>query len=163
MKRIFPIVPFLLSIVNCYAQKSTTEYSSAQRIAIQQFIAGHEEYSFIPETWFDASTLKAVRFEWGFGAKYKPYYQVGDFNKDGIKDFAVILINQNSSAQSCAAVVFNGILGSKYRLAHLEIEPWQEALGLTLQNKQLNILTFETDNAGCFIPAGKGYIVEPCN
>lgn len=79
-----------------------------QRVALQNFISTHNQYHFIPETWFDEATLKAIRYEWEFGKKYNPYFQSNDFNKDGIKDFAVILLNRNNQNYA-AVVVFNGL------------------------------------------------------
>jgi hypothetical protein len=142
-------------------QRSTTEFTNMQRVTLQKFISTHNQYHFIPETWFDEATLKAIRYEWGFGKKYKPYFQSNDFNKDGIKDFAVILLNSNKQ-NFAVVVVFNGLKNGTYKFAHLEKEEFQSELGLSFQGKQLNVLVFETCNMGCFIPAGKGYIVEPC-
>ena len=132
-----------------------------QRATLQNFISTHSQYQFIPETWFDESTLKAIRYEWGFGKNYKPYFQSNDFNKDGIKDFAVILLNSDDNSKA-AVVVFNGLRNGSFRFVHLEKEPFESELGLSFQNKSLNVLVFESDNMGCFISSGKGYIVEPC-
>jgi hypothetical protein len=162
MKRLFTSITFFtLFSLNCYSQKSTTEFTNTQRAALQNFISSYSQYQFIPETWFDKGTLKAIRNEWGFGKNYKPYFQNNDFNKDGIKDFAVILLNSNDKTNA-AVVVFNGLKNGNFKFVHIEKEPFESELGLSFQDKKLNVLVFETGNMGCFISSGKGYIVEPC-
>ena len=148
-----------------YCQKSTTEFTNTQRTALQNFVSSHSQYYFIPETEFDKSTLKAIRNEWGFGKNYKPYFNSNDFNKDGIRDFAVVLANSSDTAgdnTNAAVVVFNGLKNGSYKFAHIEKIELQSELGLSFQDRKLNVLVFETDNINCFITSGKGYKVEPC-
>lgn len=166
MKRIFLLL--LLSFTATAApgaQRSVTEYTPAQRAALQEFISKNTGYQFIPDTWFEEDTLKAARNEWGFGENFKPYYQVGDFNRDGLRDFAVILLtgkNAEDPKSGMHVVVFNGVRGDKYRVAHVEHEDFNTATFISIGGKRLYVGVMETDSAGCFIPAGRGYIVEPC-
>jgi hypothetical protein len=148
-----------------HAQRSVTEYTSAQRAALQKFIEAHPEYQFIPETWFEADTLAAARNEWGFGKRFRPYYQTGDFNGDRLPDFAVILLTGKDASDPKSGmhvVIFNGIRSGGYRVAHVEREDFSPALFIQTAGKRLWVGIMETDSSGCFIPAGRGYIIEPC-
>ena len=164
MKHLFALL--LLAIPTAaMAQRSVSEYTPAQRAAIQSFIAKNPTYQFIPETWFEEETLLAARNEWGFGKNFKPYYQAGDFNHDRIRDFAVVLLtgkNTNDPNSGMHVVVFNGVRGNTYRVAHIEREEFNTALFINIGGKQLYVGVMETDSTGCFVPAGRGYIVEPC-
>ncbi len=164
MKYIFTLLLFATPIASM-AQRSVTEYTPAQRAALQAFIDKNPSYQFIPETWFEEDTLKAARIEWGFGRNFKPYYQTGDFNRDGIRDFAVILLtgkNVNDPNSGMHVVVFNGAKGGKYRVAHIEHEEFSTAVFISTNRNKLYVGVMETDSAECFVPAGRGYIVEPC-
>lgn len=148
------------------AQKSVREYTPAQRAALQVFITENPDYQFIPETWFDEDTLKAARKEWGFGKNFRPYYQAADFNRDRLQDFAVVLLtgkNYQDPKWGLHVVIFNGVKGGSYRVAHIEHEEFSAALFIDVQHRRLFVGVMETDSAGCFEPAGRGYIVEPCN
>lgn len=146
-------------------QKSVTEYTPAQRAALQAFIAKNSTYQFMPETWFEEATLKSARTESVFGKSFKPYYQTGDFNRDGKRDFAVILLtgkNVSDPKSGMHVVVFNGSKGGSYRVAHIEHEDFSTALFIGVNRNTLYVGVMETDSTGCFVPAGRGYIVEPC-
>jgi hypothetical protein len=148
------------------AQKSVTEYPSAQRAALQSFIAKNPKYRFMPEASFDEKTLKAARTEWGFGINFKPYYQTGDFNRDGARDFAVVLLTGKDASDPDSGmhvVVFNGVKAGNYRVAHIEREDFSTALFINAKRNVLHVGVMETDSAGCFVPVGRGYSVKPCN
>jgi hypothetical protein len=166
MKRIFFVLLLLLMPIVVLAQRSVSEYTPAQRAALQSFISRNPSYQFIPETWFDEETLSAARNEWGFGRNFKPYYQTGDFNRDGKRDFAVILLsgrNADDQNRGTYVVVFNGVRGNTYRVAHIEREEFSTALFINTSRNRLHVGIMETDSVGCFVPAGRGYIVEPCS
>lgn len=166
MKHTFLLLLLIFSATpSLRAQRSVTEYTPGQRAALQEFITKNPGYQFIPDTWFEEATLKAARNEWGFGKNFKPYYQVGDFNRDGLRDFAVILItgkHADDPKSGMHVVVFNGASGNKYRVAHIEHEDFNTATFISIGGKRLYVGIMETDSAGCFVPAGRGYIVEPC-
>ena len=147
------------------SQRSVTEYTPAQRAALQAFIEKNSAYRFIPETWFEEASLKAARSESVFGKSFKPYYQTGDFNRDGKRDFAVILLtgkNVSDPTSGMHVVVFNGSKGGSFRVAHIEHEDYSTALFIGVDRNTLYVCVMETDSTGCFVPAGRGYIVEPC-
>lgn len=157
---------FLLAIpMIANAQRSVSEYTPAQRAALQEFISKNSTYQFIPETWFDENTLATARKDWGFGKNFRPYYQASDFNGDRLPDFAVILLTGKSTSDPNSGmhvVVFNGVRGGRYRQAHIEHEDFSTALFINTARKRLHVGVMETDSLGCFVPAGRGYIVEPC-
>jgi len=61
--------------------------------------------------------IEAMRH--GFGGKwapvkdYQPYVATGDFNGDGIPDFAVVVLNESQPTEGAFLLVFNGPLESK--------------------------------------------------
>ena len=165
MRLAFVAIALLVSARPAVAQRSVTEYTPAQRVALQEFISKNPGYQFIPETWVEEDTLRAARIEWGFGRRFKPYYQVGDFNRDRLPDFAVVLLTGRSADDpngGLHVVIFNGVKGGRYRVAHVEHEEFNTATFINVGGGRLYVGVFETDSAGCFVPAGRGYIVEPC-
>jgi hypothetical protein len=159
-RRILTVLILLLPTV-AVAQKSVTEYTGAQRAALQGFIEKNPSYQFIPETWFDEETLKYARDEGGFGKNFKPYYQTGDFNRDGMRDFAVILLtgkNVDDPSSGMHVAVFNQVRGNKYEKAHIEHEDFSTALFINTSKNKLHVGVMETDSLGCFVPAGRGYM-----
>ncbi|MBU3676605.1 MAG: hypothetical protein FGM54_05410 [Chitinophagaceae bacterium] len=160
MKKIL-VLFIILNSKFSYAQKSTTELPSTHRILLANFLAQNSNYSFIPETWMEQGLLKVARTEWGYGLNFKPYYKHADFNKDGIKDFAILLLNNNIH-NKCVVVIFNGQKNSGYKLSHVEDEDYDTSTILAYNDKKLHIKILETESDGCFIPAGNRYIVEPC-
>lgn len=144
------------------SQKSVMDLSPVHRAAVQKYIDRNKSNSFLPETWFERDTLKAARSQWGFGAKFRPYYQVGDFNRDKRQDFAVILLVGKSAGSPKGGmniVIFNGGKGG-YEVAHIDREPASTALYLRFNN-QLHAGIMETDSVWRFVRAGKGYITDP--
>lgn len=164
-KYIFTLVLLATPMV-AMAQRSVSEYTPAHRAAFRSFISRNPSYEFIPETRFDTRTLSAARNEWGFGRNFKPYYQTGDFNRDGRRDFALVLLvagrNSNSRNNGMRVVIFNGVRGNRYRVAHIERVDYSTALFINTNRNGLHVGVMETDSTGCFAPAGRGYTVEPC-
>ena len=76
------------------AQKSVSELPPAHASALQEFLTKHPELQFLSEREMDKETLKDMRKN--FGARLTPYYRTGDFNRDGIQDFAMILAKEVS-------------------------------------------------------------------
>jgi hypothetical protein len=166
MKRIcLLLTALILCSSSVLDQKSVTEYTPTQRAALQAFIDKQPSYQFIPETWFDEDTLKHARSDWGFGKDFKPYFQIGDFNRDGLRDFAAILVTGEDASDPKSrmhVVIFNGMKGGKYRVAHVEHEEFSNAQFIATNRNKLYVGIMETDSTGCFVSAGRGYIVEPC-
>ena len=71
-------------------QKSVSSLSPAHASALQKYLAKHHDFDFVPESSCDGESLKAMREH--FGARFAPFYKVGDFNHDGRQDFALVLL-----------------------------------------------------------------------
>jgi hypothetical protein len=94
---------------------------------------------------------------------YHPYAATGDFNSDGILDFAVVVIDRTKSVHQFTLLVFNGPLSSG------EVEPTFVASGLDLRYTglafgpprpkpyRLIIGRFGTDNTSMLVPQGQTY------
>ena len=62
--RLVIVIFYLLTVaLTATAQRSVTEYTPAQRAALQEFISKNPGYQFIPETWVEEDTLRAARIE----------------------------------------------------------------------------------------------------
>jgi len=97
---------------------------------------------------------------------YHPYVATGDFNNDGVGDFAVVAINRSRSSQNFVLLIFNGPFGSK------TAQPAFIEYGLDLRGQglffgpprpkpyRLVLGRFESDNAAVFIPQGRTYKLE---
>jgi hypothetical protein len=117
-----------------------------------------------------ASDIQQMRV--GYGAKWKaipdyhPYAVTGDFNGDGISDFAVAVIDRSKKANGFALLVFNGPFGSK------PVIPVFIKEGLDLKHQglfygaprpkpyRLVLGGFEADTGLILIPHGHNYTLE---
>jgi hypothetical protein len=105
--------------------------------------------------------------EWKAVPDYQPYYAVGDFNSDGIKDFAVALIDPGKATKQFAVAIFNGpFVDSKPKGEALFSDDF-ELVGCGFvfgpprpKPFRLVVGRFESDNAVLFAPRGKGYIMK---
>src|SRR5688572_2220193 len=87
------IILFLLFLTfDANAQKSVSELPAAHASALQKFLTTHDGLEFLSETACDKNILKYMRKD--FGARFRPYYRTGDFNRDGLPDFAMILAKE---------------------------------------------------------------------
>jgi len=101
---------------------------------------------------------------WRAVRDYHPYQVVGDFNGDGLPDFAVVLVDRNRSPTPSVIAIFNGPFRNvKTSPAFLEQEDDLTYQGLFFgpprpKPYRLIIGPFESDNSGLLLPAGKTYI-----
>jgi hypothetical protein len=111
-----------------------------------------------------------------FDARLNPYYRVGDFNRDGIRDFAMILANEGAPKDlgstlaethryhhEIAVVIFNGQQKGGFRVAFVKktTAPLVSFLHETPgKRKRLYFAVYETDEHFFMSPAGNGYLVE---
>jgi hypothetical protein len=97
---------------------------------------------------------------------YHPYVATGDFNSDGITDFAVVVIDRSKSENNFTLLVFNGPFGSKPAV------PAYVESGLDLRRQGMSfgpprpkpyrivIGPFESDNTWILVPKGHTYKVQ---
>ncbi len=105
----------------------------------------------------------APKINWPRIPDYHPYVATGDFNSDGVSDFAVVVINRSRSSQNFVLLIFNGPFGSK------TAQPAFIEYGLDLRGQglffgpprpkpfRLVLGRFESDNTAVFIPQGRTY------
>jgi len=99
-----------------------------------------------------------------YGRIYHPYYAVGDFNCDGIRDFAVALMNTEKKLFPFEIVIFNGPFCKKgfhkpsYVLKELNLEGGGLFYGPSCGvSWLLTFGPFETETDSAFVPKGNTY------
>jgi len=172
MKILFATVLLIVSTAAICAQKSVSDLLPSHAAALQKYLAANKDAHFMQEIVIDDDDLKAMRKYIRRGLK--PYYAVGDLNRDGIRDFAVLLsggrtaIFRNEEEAEARRndvdlrlVIFNGTRKGGFTVAHIEeIEAPLESF-IDIQGRQLYFAVFESDaDTRIFAKAGKGYIVE---
>lgn len=94
---------------------------------------------------------------------YHPYVATGDFNGDGLEDFAVVVIDRTKQDKNSALLVFNGPFRSPAPLpAFMESGMNLKYTGLFYgppRPKPYRLLVgpFESDSGGLLVPHGRGY------
>jgi len=172
---IVSIISFMLFVSpRVIAQKSVSELPLSQAAVLQQFLTKHIGLEFLSETVTDQSILKDMRKS--FGARFTPFYRAGDFNHDGVRDFAMILVKEGGPTgdqgvdiaethrylYDLTVVIFNGA-GKTFTPAFVKTTKAPRVCFLNTANEKRKRLTFgvyETDEVFIMTPAGKGYIVE---
>ncbi|MDQ2975558.1 MAG: hypothetical protein M3R69_09130 [Acidobacteriota bacterium] len=175
VKLTLTLLCLLLLPLSIAAQKSVSELPPAHASALQEFLSKHSELQFLSEREMDKETLKDMRKN--FGARLTPYYRTGDFNRDGIQDFAMILAKEGPPsedlgpdiaethryAHDITVVIFNGQKkgGFKASFEKNTTGPLVCFLYSTYEKKKrLYFAVYETDEHFIMSPAGRGYIVE---
>lgn len=157
-----------------FGQKSVSELKPAHATALESYLRTNDGLLFRQEHNVNDEYLRSVR-KW-MGKNFQPNYAVGDFNRDGIKDFAVLLyrpgkpeyngpegegdpVTEHNPDYPLRLVVFNGKKAG-FRVAFSTDVMGPHAAFIRFE-KGLYYGVFESD-ADTFIlaPAGKGYIVE---
>ncbi|HKE58158.1 MAG TPA: hypothetical protein VKB46_15705 [Pyrinomonadaceae bacterium] len=172
---VFTLTLLLLTVTSvAKAQRSVSELPSAHADALQQFLAKHQGLEFLPETAINKDVLREMRN--AFGVRFKPYYRTGDFNHDGLPDFAMILGKEGGPTgdqgpgiaethrylYDVTIVIFNGA-GKSYKPAFVKTTKAPLVCVLTTtseRRRRLSFGVFETDEGFIMTPAGKGYIIE---
>ena len=79
---------FILSLM-CFGQKTVADLQSKHAIALEDFLSKNKNYGFLSEKVISEDNLKEMRKY--NGKNLQPFYRVGDFNRDRVTDFALIL------------------------------------------------------------------------
>ena len=146
--------------------------NAAQQKVLSSWLVQHSNYRLAADADCDCA-LDIRQMRDGYGdpryalPDYHPFTATGDFNDDGIEDFAVALIDSKASADSFALVVFNGPF-SKRPVAPAFIEP-----GLDLRRERLfyfgprrakpyrlSVGRFNSDFGFRLIPSGNAYRIQ---
>jgi hypothetical protein len=97
---------------------------------------------------------------------YHPYIATGDFNSDGVRDFAVVVIDRSRSTENFTLLVFNGPFGSKpaspaFVESRLNLRYEGLAFGPPRPKPyRLLVGPFESDNTWILVPRGRTYKVQ---
>lgn len=150
------------------AQMESASYLHApHRAVLQQWLPGKTTLRLATEKdCVNKEGLKATRQE--NGQNYQPYYAVGDFNRDGQGDFAVVLINQGKRSGRFAIAIFNGPFspGNPRRASvpafFTEGVDLSDGGLVVLQGNRLVAGVFQTDNCVVLRPSGRRYVMKNC-
>ncbi len=97
---------------------------------------------------------------------YHPYAVTGDFNSDGVTDFAVVVIDRSKPAKNFTLLIFNGPFGQK------PASPAYVETGLDLRGEGMSfgpprpkphrivVGPFESDSTWILVPKGHTYKVQ---
>ena len=161
--------------ITAQAQKSVADLKPAHAAALETFMRQRPHLEFLSEQRMNQETLKDMRKN--FGASLTPFYRAGDFNHDGLQDFAVVLATKGARPadqgpglaethryqHEVSVVIFNGQRKGGYRVAFEKktSAPLVSFLSETSQRpKRLYFAVYETDEHFMMVPAGAGYRVE---
>ena len=166
---------FLFILVCCLGGISSAlskhTLTPQQLNVLQAWLAQNPQFRMATDADCDC-TSNIRRMKAGYGGKwraipdYHPYIATGDFNGDGISDFAVVVIDRSKTTNSFALVVFNGPIGRE------PILPVFVKQGLDLKHQglvygaprprpyRLVLGRFEADTGLTLIPYGHNYKLE---
>jgi len=135
---------------------------------LQSWLAHHAEYRIATDEDCDcADDIKQRKAGWGGTWKpvpdYHPYTATGDFNGDGVEDFAVVVIERSKQENIFVLVVFNGPFKSEtaspaFMKSGLDLKYQGLAYGPPRPRPyRLLVGRFESDSGVLLIPHGRGY------
>jgi hypothetical protein len=172
-KTILSLLLLIILPICGMAQKSVSQLLPAHASSLQQFLTKHSDLDFLSEKDCDEESLKDMRKH--FGAHFTPYYRIGDFNHDGIQDFALVLAKDTRPKEDpdladthrfqyeLVIVIFNGLKRGGYSAVFVKntTAPLVCFLAMTQEKKsKLYFAVYETDDGFVMTPAGRGYIAE---
>ncbi len=145
--------------------------TSKEHKVLETWLATHREFQSATDA--DCKCAEDIQqMKIGSGGKwvpvpdYHPYVATGDFNNDGIRDFAVVVIDRSKPAKNFALLVFNGTFSSKAKLPAF-IEPGLDLRGQGLffgpprpKPYRLVVGPFESDNTAVLVPQGRTYKLQ---
>ena len=135
---------------------------------LKGWLTHHAEYRLATDEDCDcADDIKQMKSGYGGLMKsvpdYHPYVATGDFNGDGVEDFAVVLADRSKQEKNFALIVFNGPFKSE------TVSPTFMQRGMDLKYSglfygpprpkpyRLLLGPFESDSGALLIPRGRSY------
>jgi hypothetical protein len=94
---------------------------------------------------------------------YHPYAATGDFNGDGMEDFAVVVVDSSKQEKNFVLVVFNGPFNSDasspaFMQSGLDLRSYGLFYGPPRPKPYRLLLgRFESDSGSLLVPHGRGY------
>lgn len=165
---------FIVCSIPVFAQRTVADLKPSHAVALERFLSKNKDYGFLSEKVLDADYLKRMR---EYFKRLKPYYAVGDFNRDSVEDFALVLSKKGEVEDqgegmaethrynhSLAVIIFNGVKKGGFRQAFLEDLKVPTACFINVtdgKKKELYFGVFESDaDTFTMTPVGRGYIIE---
>jgi hypothetical protein len=138
-----------------------------QRV-LESWMARHREYRIATDEDCDcADDIRQMKAGsggvWKPVPDYHPYAATGDFNGDGVEDFAVAVVDLSKQEKNFALVVFNGPFKSgaaspAFLEAGLDLRSYGLFYGPPRPKPyRLLVGRFESDSGSLLIPQGRGY------
>jgi hypothetical protein len=167
LKRLL-LVATLLSALPAWCGHTLTKQE--QRI-LDGWLSQHPTYRAATDKDCDCSD-DIEQMKTGYGGNwtpypdYHPYIATGDFNSDGVTDFAVVVIDHSQLRNNFTVLIFNGPFGSKPATpAYVESGLDLRRQGMTFgpprpKPYRLVVGPFESDNTWILIPSGQSYKVH---
>jgi len=161
---------FVLSPVG-RAQRSVSELSATHAASLERYMSENKNLKFRHEQNLDNDYLQSMRET--FGKNFKPNYAVADFNRDKIKDFAVLLYREGKAVPNrgitskehatdypLRLVVFNGTKGG-FRVAYSKDLQGPDAAFIAFSTRKLYYGIYETDSDTFILaPSRRGYTMK---
>jgi len=164
-KSLLVLTACLLLVVPAWSGHTLKEQ---EQKVLKGWLAQHSEYHLATDDDCDcAEDIKRTKAGSGGAWKpvpdYHPYIATGDFNGDGVRDFAVVVIDPSKKEKNFALVVFNGPFESD------TVSPAFFKSGLDLKYTglfygpprpkpyRLLLSGFESDSGSLLIPHGHSY------
>jgi len=135
---------------------------------LESWLGHHPQYRIATDRDCDcAEDIEQMRAGLGGAWKpvpdYHPYTATGDFNGDGVEDFAVVVVEQSKQENNFALVVFNGPFESEtaspaFMKSGLDLK-YQGLFYGPPRPKPYRLLLgrFESDSGLLLVPRGRGY------
>ncbi len=142
--------------------------TSQEHQVLRNWLARHSEYRQGTDEDCDcADDIKQMKAGYGRLQKpvpdYRPYTATGDFNGDGVEDFAVVLIDRSKQEKNFALIVFNGPFKSEtqspaFFQSGMDLKYYGLVYGPPRPKPYHLLLSqFESDSGALLIPHGRGY------
>lgn len=156
-----------LTALTTHAWGGHTRTSQVHKI-IDTWLSAHQKFRVATDTDCDCERdIQQMKTGYGGDEKpipnYHPYAATGDFNNDGVIDFAIVVIDRSKPTQNFTLLIFNGPFHSKIA------SPAFVASGLDLRGRglafgpprprpyRLVMGPFASDNTAILIPRGQKY------
>jgi hypothetical protein len=164
-KSLFLLIACLLWVAPAWSGHALT---AQEQKVLESWLAHHPEYRATTDEDCDcAEDIQQMKAGsggvWKPVPDYHPYAATGDFNGDGVEDFAVAVIDRSKQDKKFALVVFNGPFKAETAApAFLETGLDLSGCGLFYgppRPKPYRLLVgrFESDSGSLLIPHGRGY------
>jgi hypothetical protein len=167
-RSLFLLIACLLWVIPAWSGHTLT---AQEQKVLKSWLAQHSEYRLATDEDCDcAEEIKQIKAGTGGAWKpvpdYHPYAATGDFNGDGVGDFAVVVVDPSKKKKNFALVLFNGPFETGIASpAFVESGLNLKYMGLFYgpprpRPYRLLLGGFESDSGSLLIPSGRGYRLE---